>query len=60
MFGLFKKKSEIEKLEIKYRKLLEESHRLSTTNRSQSDEKMYEANEVLKEIDKLKEAKKES
>ncbi len=54
MFGLFKKKSEIEKLELKYRKLLEEAHRLSTTNRSKSDEKMYEANEVLKEIDKIK------
>ncbi|MCH4822412.1 Lacal_2735 family protein [Gramella lutea] len=54
MFGLFKKKSEIEKLEIKYRKLLEEAHRLSTSNRSLSDEKSYEANEVLKEIDKLK------
>ncbi|GAA4326514.1 hypothetical protein GCM10023115_38850 [Pontixanthobacter gangjinensis] len=57
MFGLFKKKSEVEKLEIKYRNLLEEAHRLSTSNRSLSDEKMYEANEVLKEIDKIKASK---
>ena len=54
MFGLFKKKSEAEKLEVKYKKLLEEAHQLSTTNRSKSDEKMYEANEVLKQIDQIK------
>ncbi|MUP45969.1 Lacal_2735 family protein [Gramella sp. BOM4] len=60
MFGLFKKKSEIEKLEIKYKKLLEEAHRLSTSNRRLSDEKMYEANEILKEIDKIKEEKKKA
>lgn len=54
MFGLFKKKSEVEKLEAKYKKLLEEAHQLSTTNRSKSDEKMYEANEVLKQIDQIK------
>ncbi|OEY74082.1 Lacal_2735 family protein [Salegentibacter salarius] len=54
MFGLFMKKSEVEKLEVKYKKLLEEAHQLSTTNRSKSDEKMYEANEVLKQIDLIK------
>ncbi|SKB38947.1 hypothetical protein SAMN05660776_0895 [Salegentibacter holothuriorum] len=54
MFGLFKKKSKVEKLEVKYKKLLEEAHQLSTTNRSKSDEKMYEANEVLKQIDEIK------
>ena len=54
MFGLFKKKSEVEKLEVKCKKLLEEAHQLSTTNRSKSDEKMYEANEVLKQIDQIK------
>jgi len=54
MFGLFKKKSEVEKLELKYKKILEEAHQLSTTNRSKSDEKMYEANEVLKQIDQIK------
>jgi len=54
MFGLFKKKSPIEKLELKYRKLLEEAHQLSTTNRTLSDTKTFEADQVLKEIDKIK------
>ena len=58
MFGLFKKKSETEKLQLKYKKLMEEAHRLSTTNRSASDDKTFEANEVLKEIEKLKESEK--
>ncbi|PTX41489.1 hypothetical protein C8P64_3289 [Christiangramia gaetbulicola] len=58
MFGLFKKKSKVEKLQIEYKKLLEEAHRLSTSNRSLSDEKAYEANEILKEIDKIKEQEK--
>lgn len=55
MFGLFKKKSELEKLEIKYRKLLEEAFQLSTINRSQSDAKHAEAELVMKEIEALKE-----
>ena len=55
MFGLFKKKSEIEKLEIKYKKLLEEAYQLSTTNRKNSDNKASEANVVLKKIELLKE-----
>lgn len=58
MFGLFKKKSKIEKLQLEYKKLLEESHRLSTSNRSLSDEKAYEANEILNEIDKIKKQEK--
>jgi hypothetical protein len=53
MFGLFKKKSETEKLEIKYQKLLKEAYTLSTTNRTLSDSKTAEANEVLKEIELL-------
>ncbi|MBI6119652.1 Lacal_2735 family protein [Salegentibacter maritimus] len=54
MFRLFRKKSKVEKLEVKYKKLLEEAHQLSTTNRSKSDEKMYEANEVLEEIEEIR------
>ena len=37
MFGLFKKKSEVEKLQEKYGKLMKEWHALSSTNRSESD-----------------------
>ena len=54
MFGLFKKKSKIEKLEIQYKKLLAESHKLSISSRKLSDEKAFEANEVLKQIELIK------
>lgn len=53
MFGLFKKKSQKEKLQDKYAKLMAEAHQLSTTNRSLSDEKVAEAEEVMKQIDAL-------
>lgn len=53
MFKLFKKKTEVEKLNIKYQKLLTEAHKLSTISRSLSDRKIGEANEVLEEIERL-------
>ena len=43
MFGLFKKKSEKEKLQEQYKKLLKEAHRLSKTNMKMSDQKTFEA-----------------
>jgi len=55
MFGIFKKKSPIDKLHDNYEKLMQESHRLSTTDRKSSDAKFTEAQEILKEIDSLKE-----
>ena len=55
MFGLFKKKSEKDKLYEEYQKLSKESHSLSTSNRKQSDQKAYEAEEVMKKLEKLKE-----
>jgi DnaJ-domain-containing protein 1 len=55
MFGLFKKKSPKEKLQAEYRKLLEESHRLSTINRAESDKMAAKADEVLKKIEALDE-----
>lgn len=54
MFGLFKKKSEKDKLYEQYQKLTKEAHRLSTTNRSLSDQKVFEAEEIMKKIEKLK------
>lgn len=54
MFGLFKKKSPKQKLQKKYRKLLSEAHQLSKSNRKASDLKMAEAEEVLKQMDALK------
>jgi hypothetical protein len=53
MFGLFKKKSEKEKLLAQYAKLLKEAHNLSTTNRKLSDQKVFEAEEVMKHLEKL-------
>lgn len=53
MFGIFKKKSEKEKLHEQYKKLLKEAHTLSTTNRKLSDQKTYEAEEIMKQLEKL-------
>lgn len=53
MFGLFKKKSEVEKLQELYKKLMEEAFKLQSINRSQSDHKYQEADMVLKKIDHL-------
>lgn len=53
MFGLFKKKTEKEILQKQYKKLLEDAHKLSTTNRKMSDEKAYEADQILKRIEQL-------
>lgn len=54
MFGIFKKKTEKEKLQAQYEKLLKEAHSLSTTNRKLSDQKTFEAEEVMKKLEKLK------
>tara|TARA_B100000809_G_scaffold73939_1_gene71709 strand:- start:7067 stop:7231 length:165 start_codon:yes stop_codon:yes gene_type:complete len=53
MFGLFKKKSEKEKLRVLFEKLLEESYKLSTINRKLSDQKSFEADQVMKQLEKL-------
>ncbi|WP_334058814.1 Lacal_2735 family protein [Polaribacter sp. P097] len=54
MFGLFKKKSEEQKLQEKYKKLMEEGFKLQSINRSDSDQKYLEADAVLKQIEALK------
>lgn len=54
MFGIFKKKSPLEKLMAQHKLLLEESFRLSKSNRSASDAKMAEADALSKEIERLK------
>ncbi|NCT10798.1 MAG: Lacal_2735 family protein [Flavobacteriia bacterium] len=50
MFGLFKKKTEVEKLQYRYKKLMEEAYKLQSINRSKSDQKYLEADNILKEI----------
>lgn len=51
---LFRKKSKSEKLEIKHKKILEEAFKLSKTNRTDSDKKYVEANEILNQIELIK------
>lgn len=54
MFGLFKKKSEKDRLYEEYQKLTKEAHTLSSINRKLSDEKVYQAEEIMKQLEKLK------
>jgi hypothetical protein len=54
MFGLFKKKSELEKLQLHYEQLMKEAYELSHTNRAQSDSKYAEAEKVSIHIQQLK------
>ena len=54
MLNIFKKKSKVEKLNAQYKKLLEESYKLSSSNRRLSDSKVAEANAILKQIDLIK------
>ena len=53
MFGLFKKKSEKEKLESQYDALIKKSYELSHSNRAESDKVQAQAQEVLKQIEAL-------
>ncbi len=60
MFNIFNKKSsKISKLEKKHDKLLEQAFKLSKSNRKLSDQKTAEADEVMKEIELLKNAEKQ-
>lgn len=53
MFGLFKKKTEKEKLTAKYKKLMAEAHQLSQRDRKAGDAKLAEANAILEKIEVL-------
>ncbi len=54
MFGIFKKKSPLEKLEAEYKKAMKEAFELSKVNRSAGDDKYAEAEEIQKKIEALK------
>tara|TARA_R110000796_G_scaffold229613_1_gene346997 strand:+ start:146 stop:310 length:165 start_codon:yes stop_codon:yes gene_type:complete len=54
MFGIFKRKSEKQKLIELYNKKKEHAFRLSRTNRKEGDRLEKEANDILNKIDKLK------
>jgi len=51
--GLFGKKSEKEKLQKQYEKLMKQSFELSKSNRQASDQKAAEAEEIIKKIERL-------
>ena len=53
MFGLFKKQTELQKLNIQYKRLLEEAYQISTYDRKLSYEKAAEANNIAMKIDQL-------
>jgi hypothetical protein len=54
MFSLFRKKSELDRLIEQYAQLLEESFKLSTTDRRASDLKRAEAEALVARIEELK------
>ena len=51
--GLFSRTSPKEKLQKKYKQLMEEAFKLSTLDRSKSDGKYAEAEQVMKQIEAL-------
>jgi len=53
MFGLFKKKTEKEKLQERYNKLMQEAFELSKINRTASDNKYAQADTVQKKMESL-------
>ena len=53
MFNLFKKKNEVEKLQDAYKKIMEETYKLQSINRTNSDQKYLEADNILKKIETL-------
>lgn len=56
MFGLFKKKSPIDKLQKEYKDLMAEAFNLSKTDRAAADAKHAAADEVMKKIEALQSA----
>jgi hypothetical protein len=54
MFNLFKKKSEVEILQEKYSKVMKAAYELSTVNRTKSDAKYAEAEQIMNEIQQIK------
>ena len=51
MFGLFKQKSEVEKLQNQYEKLMTKYHKLSTVNRTEADKVYAMAQELVEHIE---------
>ncbi|TNJ42459.1 Lacal_2735 family protein [Tamlana fucoidanivorans] len=54
MFGFLKRQSKKQKLEKKFKQLMQEWHALSQIDRSESDKKFAEAQAIAKILNKLK------
>ncbi|MFT5777989.1 MAG: endonuclease III [Crocinitomicaceae bacterium] len=48
---LFKRKSKKEKLQKKYEQKLAEAHKMASISRQKSDELIYEAEQLIKQIE---------
>ena len=53
MFKLFKKKTELEKLNEQYAKLMKEAHELSKVDRKASDAKVAESEVIMARINEI-------
>lgn len=53
MFGIFKKKTALQKLEEQYKKKMKEGYDLQSINRKDSDQKYLEAQQILEKIEAL-------
>ncbi len=53
MFGLFKSKSEKEKLSDEYKSLMAKAHKMSQNNRTAADKLYVEADAVAKKMENL-------
>lgn len=53
MFKLFKKKTELEKLNEQYARLMKEAHALSKVDRKKSDEKVAESEVIMNRINQI-------
>ena len=60
MFGIFKRKTEKEKLLVQYKKIRDEAYRLSKIDRRKSDEKEKEANDIIKAIEEIERTEKDN
>ena len=54
MFRLFKSKSKLDSLHKEYENLMSEWHKLSSIDRSKSDQKYADAQKILDQIEILK------
>ena len=53
MFRIFKKKTEVEKLQKKFKSLVKQAYIESTKDRKKSDQLAFEVNEILNQIETL-------